>query len=123
MRLRSYLALLALGAMVPLVIFGAIVGVFFVQHDRATFRRGVEARVLATVTAVDAEIGGSIATAVALGASVNVDAADFEAFRAVARRILSTQPHWSNINLAVPSGQQVVNLQRPPGSPLRQLQI
>ena len=42
MRLRSYLALLVLGAMVPLAIFGAIVGAFFVQHDRASFLRALE---------------------------------------------------------------------------------
>ena len=121
MKLRSYLTLLALGAIVPLAIFGIVAAYVLDAHHQATFRQGVEARTHAVLTALDSEIEGSIATALALGASLNINAADFGAFREVAERILATQPNWSNINLALPSGQQVVNLQRPPGAPLHSI--
>jgi signal transduction histidine kinase/ActR/RegA family two-component response regulator len=120
-KLRNYLALLALGAILPVALFGAIVGSFMLEHNRATFQRGAQERALAMMTAVDAEIGGSIATAEALGASLDIDSGDFQEFREVAQRILRTQPDWSNINLALPSGQQVVNLQRPEGAPLHSI--
>ena len=121
MKLRAYLGVLALGAVAPVALFGAIVATLILNHDQETFRRAAQERALAITTAVDAEIGGSIATAQALGASLDINRADFEAFREVAQRILKTQPHWSNINLALPSGQQVVNLQRPQGAPLHSI--
>jgi signal transduction histidine kinase/ActR/RegA family two-component response regulator len=120
-KLRTYLALLALGAIVPVALFGAVVGSFMLEHNRTTFQRGAQERALAMMTAVDAEIGGSIATAEALGASLDIETGDFRDFREVAERILRTQPNWSNISLALPSGQQVVNLQRPAGAPLHSI--
>ena len=121
MKLRNYLALLALGAILPVAVFGAVVGSFMLEHNRATFQRGAQERALAMMTAVDAQIGGSIATAEALGASLDIATGDFQEFREVAQRILRTQPDWSNINLALPSGQQVANLQRPQGAPLHSI--
>ena len=120
-KLRTYLGWLVAGAILPVAVFGVIVGSFILEHDRATFQRAAQERALAITTAVDAEIGGSIATAQALGASLDIQRSDFGAFREVAERILRTQPNWSNINLALPSGQQVVNLQRPPGAPLHSI--
>ena len=120
-KLRRYLVLLALGTIVPLAVFGVVVSALVLEHDRSMFRRTAQERALAITTAVDAEIGGSIATAVALGASLDINSADFLAFREVAQRILRTQPNWSNINLALPSGQQVVNLQRPQGAKLHSI--
>lgn len=118
MKLRAYLALLALGAIAPVALFGVIVGSLMLEHNRNTFQRGAQERALAMITAVDSEIGGSIATAAALGASLDIRSGDFLAFREVAELFLKTQPNWSNINLALPSGQQVVNLQRTQGTPL-----
>ncbi len=118
MRLRAYLVSLALATLLPVAIFAAVVGYFLVKEQRDTFRRGAEARTLAVSTAVDAELNGSIATLLALSTLPALDDGDFAAFRVRAERILATQPAWSNINLAMPSGQQVMNLQRPPGAPL-----
>jgi signal transduction histidine kinase/CheY-like chemotaxis protein len=121
MRLRSHFALLTFGTLLPVAIAGTITAWLFVEHDRDAFRRATLERTLALSTAVDAEIDGSIATARALGESLDVNVADFAAFRGLAQRILATQPHWSNINLALPDGQQLVNLARPPGAPLHSI--
>ena len=121
MKLRSHFALLTLGTLLPIAIVGAVTTWLFVEHDRDAFRRATLERMLALSTAVDSEIEGTIATARALGESLDVNTADFAQFRAVAQRILATQPHWSNINLALPSGQQVVNLAQPPGAPLHSI--
>ena len=121
MRLRSHLALLTFGTLLPVAVVGASAAWLFVQDNREAFERATLERMLALSTAVDAEVEGTIATARALGESLDVNAADYGAFRAVAQRILATQPHWSNINLALPDGQQVVNLARPSGEKLHSI--
>jgi PAS domain S-box-containing protein len=117
-RLRGYLLFLTLAALLPVAVFAAIVGYLLVKEQRETFRRGAEARTLAMSTAVDTELNGSIAALQALATFPTLDQGDLATFRDRAERILATQPDWSNINLALPSGQQVMNLQRPPGAPL-----
>src|SRR5688572_10278062 len=121
MKFRDYLVFLALGAILPLAILGVVSAYTLWEHDRESFREAAQARALAVSTAIDSEIEGHILTAVALGASLNIDSMDYGAFRAVAERILATQPGWSNINLALPSGQQVVNLRRAQGTPLHSI--
>ena len=121
MRLRPFLGLLTAGAIVPVAFFGLLVGVVLVDQSRDTLRNGIQQRTQATSTAVDATIEGSIATLQALGAALEVDSADYAPFRNVAARVLATQRNWSNINLALDSGQQVVNLQRPQGAPLHSI--
>src|ERR671915_1453236 len=121
MRLRTHLALLTFGTLLPVAVVGAVTAWLFVEYDGRAFRRAAQERTLAISTAIDSEIEGTIATARALGESLDGNAADYAAFRALAQRILATQPHWSNINLALPDGQQVVNLARPPGAPLHSI--
>jgi signal transduction histidine kinase len=121
MRLRSHLALLTFGTLLPVALVGAVAAWLFVEHDRDNFRRATLERALALGTAVDAEIEGTIATARALGEALDVNAADYSGFRAVAQRILATQPHWSNINLALANGQQVVNLALPAAAKLHSI--
>jgi PAS domain S-box-containing protein len=118
MRLRDYLAVLALATLLPVAIFAAVVGYFLVGEQRETFRRGAEERTLAVLTAIDNELDISISTLKALATLPELDAGDLVTFRNHAERILATQPQWANVNLALPSGQQVMNLQVPPGAPL-----
>ncbi len=118
MPLRAYLLSLTLATLLPVALFAAIVGYFLVQEQRETFRRGAEARALAMSTAVDTALNGSIATLQALATLPALDRTDLEALRDTAERVLAAQPDWSNINLALPSGQQIMNLQRAPGAAL-----
>ena len=121
MRLRPFLGLLTAGAIVPLAIFGILLAALLINQSGRTFRDGVQQRTLVASLAIDATMEGTIQTLQALGAALEVDAVGFMAFRTVAQRILATQPNWSNISLALPSGQQVVNLQRPQGSKLHSI--
>ena len=120
MRLRPYLGLLVAGAIVPVAFLAVVLSAVLVERARDTFRLGVQERAHAASKAVDDTIEGSIATLQALGAALEVDH-DYAEFREVATRILATQRDWSNINLALPSGQQVVNLQRPQGAKLHSI--
>ena len=91
---------------------------FFARRERETFRRGATERTLALLTAVDAELSSSIATLEALAASHDLDRNGLRAFHDEAARALRSQPDWLTINLAPPSGAQVVNVLRPFGTEL-----
>lgn len=110
MKLRSHLIELTLLAMLPLALFSAVVGGFLLKHQRETFFQGIEDRSLAVMTAVDSELEGSIATLKALAEVKSLHSGDLELFRQSAERILASQGNWINVNLALPNGQQVLNL-------------
>jgi signal transduction histidine kinase len=117
-KLRSYLVGLTLATLLPVVLFAGTVGYFLVAEQRETFRQGAEARTLAVLTAVDNELEASVSTLRALATLTSLDAGDLATFREQAQRTLAAQPQWTNINLARADGQQVMNLQVPPGAPL-----
>ena len=118
MRLRSYLGFLVAAVILPVAIFGVTVGYILIEHDRETFRRGAEERTLAMITAIDAQLTSSIATLEALSTARALDDGDLATFRDHAERVLVTQSEWININLALPSGQQVMDLRSPQGAVL-----
>jgi signal transduction histidine kinase len=118
MRLRAHLLVLAFTTMLPVVVFALVVGYFLILEQRETFRRGAEERTLAVLSAVDNDLNGSISALAALTTLPALDEGDFATFRNHAERVLATQPDWQNVNLALPDGQQVMNLQVPPGMPL-----
>ena len=118
MTLRSRLVVLTLATLLPVAIFAVTLGALLVAGERDTFRSGAEARTLAILSALDVSLKSYISTAEALAVAPALDADDLDAFRAVAFSVLSTQQDWSTINLSLPSGQQVLNLNRPPYSAL-----
>jgi signal transduction histidine kinase len=118
MSLRGYLLALIAAAVLPVALFGTIVGVLLVEEQHDTFRRGAQERALAMLTAVDATLRESLTAAQALAAAPTLEEPDFARFRTLAERILKTQRYWTNVNVALPSGQQVLNLRLPPGAPL-----
>jgi len=116
--LRSYLTALTLATLLPVAIFAGIVGYLLVEEQRETFRRGAEERTLALITAVDSELRGDIETLQVLAQVRSLDEGDLGLFRRTAVQILASQPHWININLALPDGQQILNLRAPEGAAL-----
>ena len=118
MKLRSSLLVLTAATLLPMVVFALIVSILFARRERATFERGATQRTLALVTAVDGELKSSVTTLEALGTSRNLDTDDLRAFHEDARRVLASRADWFTINLALPSGQQVVNGLRPFATPL-----
>ncbi len=118
MNLRSYLNALTLAALFPVAILATILGAFLVQQERNTFRRGTEDRVLALLTAVDSELKASTDTLRALAHIRSLDQGNLRLFRESAAQVLATHDDWLTINLALPNGQQVVNVSVPEGMPL-----
>jgi signal transduction histidine kinase len=118
MKLRSYLMLFALATLLPIAVFAVVVGALLIESQRDTFRRAAEERTLAVLNTVEVDLKSSISTVEALAVSPTLDSPDPAYFRSIATSVLSTQPDWSTINLALPTGQQVMNLSRAEGSPL-----
>jgi signal transduction histidine kinase len=116
--LRSHLVFLVAAAFVPLLAFAVIMVILSARNERAVFQRGATERTRALLTAVDAEVRSSMSTLQALASSRYLDNEDLRGFHDDAGRVLKTQPGWMTINLALPSGQQVINLLRRPGTPL-----
>jgi sensor domain CHASE-containing protein len=112
LKLRSHLLALTAGALLPMIAFTVVIAVFLARREQATFQRGAIERTLALLTAIDTELKSSVTTLEVLGTSRHLDTDDLRAFRDEANRALKSQPDWFTINLAIPSGQQVVNLLR-----------
>jgi len=118
MKLRSHLLLLTVSALLPMVLFALVVTVVLARREAAVFERGATERTRALLTAVDAELKASEATLEGLAASRHLDTGDTRAFQEDASRVLRSQEDWLSIALASPTGQQVVNVLRPPGAAL-----
>ena len=75
----------------------AVAGAYLLaEREREVFERGAIERVRALLTAVDAELRGSVTTLEAMAGLPDLDAPDIETFRPGALRILATQPDWIN---------------------------
>jgi PAS domain S-box-containing protein len=113
LKLRSHLFLLVAGATLPVVALSVALAVLLVRYERDTFQQAAMARTRALMTAIDAELRGSIATLEALAASLALEQDDLARFREEAVRVLASQPGWLNVTLADPSGNQLLNSRRP----------
>lgn len=111
--LRSYLTVLSLVTIIPLLVFSGLMIYLLAQRERETFERGARDRMAAVLTAVDTQLKSSIATLEALASLRHFDRDDLQSFREQAARVLRSQPDWFTITLAAPSGQQIVNLLQP----------
>ena len=116
--LRSHLRLLTVATLLPVVVFALVAAVLLAQREKAVFERGARERVLALATAIDAGLGSSVTTLQALATSRSLDAGDLARFHEEAMRVLASQPDWIAVNLASPSGQQILSTLRPFGEPL-----
>lgn len=116
--LRSQLLLLVLGTLAPMIIFAVTMIVRLGHEERATFERGATERTRALSTAIDAELGSSIATLEALATSPTLTDDELDVFQERSKRILRSQGDWLTINLSAPSGEQVMNTQLPFGAGL-----
>ena len=117
MKLRSHLLLLSIATAAPVLILAVAVAVLVVRKERDTVRDAAGDRVVAVMSAIDAELRGSLATLRALGASSHLENEDFAAFHADAQRILRAHPDWLDYTLARPDGSRISSGREPPGSP------
>jgi signal transduction histidine kinase len=92
----------------------------FEQQRKQAERSGIEvARALAT--AVDAELGRSIAVLQAMALGPALDTGDLKRYHETLSRVLETRPDWLTMTLADPSGRQLLNARRPFGQSLPQV--
>jgi PAS domain S-box-containing protein len=117
-RLRAHLTAVFLIAMAPLFAFAVYMIYRSAVDEQRTMQRGATERVRAIKTAVDSELESSINTLLALATSPNLDRDDLRPFYEEAQRVLKSQPDWRTIILIDLNGEQILNLQRPFGSPL-----
>jgi signal transduction histidine kinase len=115
MKLRTRLFQLVAGTVVPLVLLAVVLGALIATEQRETYRDGALARIRALTTAIDAELLGHIRAAEALGASLSLEENDLRSFYSDAARVMRSQPDWHNVMLALPNGDQVINLAEPFG--------
>ena len=113
LKLRSHLVFLTAGTLLPIIIITVVIAVFLARREQETFQRGATERTLALLTALDKELKGSITTLEALASARRLETDDLRGFYEQATRVLETQPDWFTINLALPSGQQILNLSHP----------
>ena len=113
--LRSHLILLVIVAFLPLLAFAVVMVVLSARSERAIFERGATERTRALITALDAELRSSITPLEALATSRHLDSDDLSGFYDEAARVLKSQSGWLTVNLALPSGQVLLDLLRPLG--------
>src|SRR5437773_988720 len=118
MTIRAHLLLLAGFATLPVLVFVVLISIMLVGQEQRTFERGAVERARAMMSAIDADLRGSLSTLKALGASRALAADDLSGFHESAVRLLAMQPSWHNVTLALPSGEKVVDLRAPVGAPL-----
>jgi signal transduction histidine kinase/ActR/RegA family two-component response regulator len=110
--------MLAAAGIVPLAATAGLALLALAQERRAqTERAGLEVT-RALATAVDAELGRSIAVLQGIAVSPALDTGDLARYHQSMRRILETRPDWVTITLADPSGRQLLNARRPYGEAL-----
>lgn len=117
---RTQLFLLTLCVLLPVLGFAAYVSYLLVQQDRQSIERGAMQRTRALMTAIDAELRGSVTSLELLAASRALDKGDLRAFHAEAQRALASQADWLTITLWTAPGVQVLNALVPLGRPLPQ---
>ena len=121
MRLRSYLLLLILVAVLPMVGFAVMTVVSLFQQQRAATSLGLVHLARAISVGVDRELNGSIDTLQALAASEHLDAGNLARFDPQAKRVLWPHKTWTTVLVADPSGQVVLDLLRPPDAALPEI--
>lgn len=119
--LRWHLVRLAVGTLLPAVVFAAVVVFQLARLERKAVERRAIHSARALATAFEREMSGSIRTLQALTESDHVDRGELEAFRAECERVRRTQPAWKQVLLLSPDGRLLFNTAYPWGAPLPDL--
>jgi PAS domain S-box-containing protein len=120
MKIRSYLLVLTAAALLPLVVFSALItGVLWNVQQSAQEQRFSE-RVKGMSIALDRELLGSTRVLELLAQSTSLESEDLGRFYGRARRVRDQEKGWQTIILAEASGREIFDVRRPFGSPLRE---
>ena len=110
--LRRRLLLLAGAGVLPLALTaGLALLALFDEQRRQAERSGIEIT-RALSTAIDAELGRSVAVLRAIALGPALQSRDMKRYHQTLVRILATRPDWVTITLADPAGNQLANARR-----------
>jgi signal transduction histidine kinase len=115
--LRWHLVRLAVGTLLPLVIFAAVVALQLAGSERRAAERRVVQSARALAASFDREMAGSIRTLQALAESNTLEKGDLRSFLAECERVRRMQPSWMAVLLMAPDGQELLNTSYPWGTP------
>ncbi|MFP2912576.1 cache domain-containing protein, partial [Pyxidicoccus sp. 3LFB2] len=116
--LRFHLALLALGLLIPLVLFAAGAVDRFATSQRNAREQGMRETARALALAVDRELGQSIRALEVLAYSELLVRGDYETFYATARAVVRSRQPWSSLALVDASGTTLLTTDAPFGTPV-----
>jgi len=92
--LRTYLLVVALGSLLPMAVFAAIIAVRLGRAVQEETERRLLSSSVSMAAAFDREIAATIRTLRVLSRSEHLEQADMEAFAAEALRAMETQASW-----------------------------
>ena len=121
MRIRTYLFILGLVILAPMVAFAVMAVLALDWQQRVGVQRGAVETARALTNAVDRELSGVMTTLETLGTARSLGRDDLAAFHEDARRLLATRTEWNTIILIAPTGQLVVDAFFPFGTVLPRL--
>jgi PAS domain S-box-containing protein len=121
MRLRWYVLALVGLTLVPLALVATVVVWWAHRDERTDLEQGLLERARALAVAVDREVETSVAALEGLATANELDTGNLKPFYEQARRAKEMHARWLSVILIGPSGQQLLNLLRPLGTPLPSL--
>ncbi len=118
MKLRSYFLWITVITLLPVILFASAMLFIADREHETSSETSIIQMARALSLTVDREISASIELLNALGVTQELDVGNLKGFYEEALRFLGTRSAWQTIVLAEPSGQQIINLNKPIGVPL-----
>ena len=109
---------LLIAATIPVLLFGGWTAYSAADEQRTSALRTARETVGRVAERVMAEAVDQVRVAETLAASTALDGPDLPAFYREAERVAAAHPLWHTVELDDPTGDQILNLLRPPGLPL-----
>ncbi len=106
---RSLLAALIAGTLLPFVAFGVVMVVRTARDERAEIERHLSASARSLADALDGDMAATARGLEALAASTALQRGDLVAFREEATRADALQPRWTALVLFAPDGTRLVD--------------
>jgi PAS domain S-box-containing protein len=122
MKLRSHLVILVVAALLPVLIFTGVMIVVFGRQQQRHAENGLVNTARALSLAVDRELMAWTHTLETLAISEHLDSGDLKKFYSQAQRVLQARQEWETIVLVDLPKKQILNLRRPFGLPLSDVQ-
>jgi signal transduction histidine kinase len=112
MKIRTQLVVLIVAALLPFVVFGAIMTARFWELQRESYQQQFLERVRALRIALDTDLEATIRALDSLSRSTEADTGG-DAFAARIQRMVGAQTAWSTLGLATPEGAVVAHANHP----------